>query len=89
MEVFQINEKLSGFTKRISTLEILIISTIFSSVILGYNLWYNPESIIFNDSPGLIGLVYLSMIIFGMWLISGSFILSSYLIKSYSKFMNS
>jgi len=71
MEIYQLNEKLLFFTRKISTLEILIISTIFASVLLGYNLWYNSGSIIFNDSPGLIGVVYVSFILIGMWIFQG------------------
>ena len=79
----------SDFIERISTLEIIIISTSFASFLLGYSLWYIPESAVYNNSPGLIVIVYFSLIMLGMWIIPGFFVLSSYVMKCYAKIINS
>ena len=89
MEVLQVDKKMNSFIERISTLEIIIISTFFSSFLLGYILWYSPGSTIFNNSPELIGVVYVSFILIGIAIFVGFFILSSCVMKCYAKIINS
>ena len=79
----------SDFIERISTLEIIIISTAFASFLLGYSLWYIPESAVYNNSPELIGVVYVSFILIGIVIFVVFFILSSCVMKCYAKIINS